>query len=39
MLCAVTFVTAGIMLEHFKGREKACPGGSGCNSPGQFSIY
>lgn len=40
MLCAVTFVTAGIMLEHFKGREKACPREVvESNSTGQLSIY
>lgn len=40
MLCAVTFMTAGIMLELFKGREKACPGEVvGSNSNGQLSIY
>lgn len=26
MLCAVTFVIKGFMLEHFKGRKKACSG-------------
>lgn len=40
MLCAVNFMTAGVMLELFKGKGKACPGEVvGSNSTGQLSIY